>query len=243
MGAVFGVVFPDGGGFHHETGGIQLQNGGQMLVGDILHKGIGGQVGNATQVKFVAHTHHGASHFLVPFLGNIVALAQLLNQQGSGDIGVQIPILHKVLEIVPPCGGVGSQSILKGTGGGDGEVVDVADPQLLALLHQTVQRFVGAAGAFDNIVVEHQIIAGAVAHQHIAVAVQNIPPGGADGGDGGVGGGVVLFALGVDDLQPEQPSCVKQHHQTEEQKENDGPKAAYSFHVFSPIRPIFWIRV
>ena len=34
MGCVLGVVLTDGGGFDHQTGGIELQQRGQLLVGN-----------------------------------------------------------------------------------------------------------------------------------------------------------------------------------------------------------------
>ena len=42
MGTVLGVVFPDSGSFDLQTGGIQLQNGGQLLVGNVFQEGVGG---------------------------------------------------------------------------------------------------------------------------------------------------------------------------------------------------------
>lgn len=67
-----------------------------------------------------------------------------------------------------------------------GEMVVIAEIQLPAFLHKGVQRLVGLAVGLDNVVVEHQIIAGPVAHQDVAVAVKDITTGGTDGGNGGV---------------------------------------------------------
>jgi len=116
------------------------------------------------------------------------------------------------------------------------------DAQLPALLHQTVKRLVGLTVGLDNVVVENQVIGGTVAHQHVAVAVQNIAPGRTDGGHGGVGLGVIRVAIGLDDLQNEQPSCKQNQNKGKQGQKQKGPEAAYSFHVFPPIRPILWIR-
>ena len=81
----------------------------------------------------------------------------------------------------------------------------MGDPQLITLFQQVIQVFIPVIRGFDNIVVEHKVVAGTVAHQNLAVPVQNIAPGGPDGGHGAVGGGVIRVALGVDNLQLEQP--------------------------------------
>ena len=195
------MVFPDGGGFHHQTGDVQLQNGGQILVGDVLNKGVGRQLGNTPKIKFVAHTDDGAGVLVRPALGNLVALPQLLNEQGRGDVRVQRPVDHEALEVVLPGGGKIVQSVLKGAGLAHGEMVVVAQVQIPALVYERVQRFVGLAVGLDNVVVEHQIITGAVAHQNVAVPVEDIAAGGTDGGNGGVFRDVVGVAVGLDDLK------------------------------------------
>ena len=88
MGGVFGVIFPDGGGFHHQARGVQLQNGAEVFVGNVLDEGVGGQIGNAAKVKFVADAHNGPGHFVIPFLRDLVPGAQLFQQQWGGDVRV-----------------------------------------------------------------------------------------------------------------------------------------------------------
>ena len=70
MGGVLGVVFPDGGGFYVEAGGVQLQNGGQLLVSHVLQEGVGGQVGDTAQVKLVPEADDGPGIFVGPGIGN-----------------------------------------------------------------------------------------------------------------------------------------------------------------------------
>lgn len=108
------MIFPDGGGFHHQAGDVQLQNGGQILVGDVLNKGVGRQLGNTAKIKFVAHTDDGAGVLVRPALGNLVALPQLLNEQGRGDVRVQRPVNHEALEVVLPGGGKSFRVYSKG---------------------------------------------------------------------------------------------------------------------------------
>ena len=103
--------------------------------------------------------------------------------------------------MVLPGGGKIVQSVLKGAGLAHGEMVVIAEIQLPAFLHKGVQRLVGLAVGLDNVVVEHQIITGAVAHQNVAVPVEDIAAGGTDGGNGGVFRDVVGVAVGLDDLK------------------------------------------
>ena len=116
------------------------------------------------------------------------------------------------------------------------------DPQFPAGLHQTVQRFVCIAVTFDNVMVEHQIVRRAVAHQNVTVAVQNIAAGSTDCGNGTVDLGIIRIAVGLDDLQHEQPSGKQHQNKSKQKQKKQSAEAAYSFHVFPPIRPILWIR-
>ena len=231
VGGVGGVVFPDGGGFHHQTRGIQLQNGGQVLVGNVLDEHVVGQVGHAAQVEFVAQADDAPGLFVGPFFGQLIADPHFFHQQWSGDIRVQTPVHHEVLVVALPGGVVAVQSILKGTGGGDGEVVVVGDAQLLALFQQVIKVLVPVVCGFDHVVVEHQVIAGPVAHQHVAVSVQDVSPGGTDGGDGGVSGCVVGIAFCFDDLQGEELCGVKKHDKAEYTQQHGRPESGHSFHV------------
>ena len=232
------MIFPDGGGFHHQTGDVQLQNGGQILVGDVLNKGVGRQLGNTPKIKFVAHTDDGAGVLVRPALGDFVAFPQLFNEQRRGDVRVQRPVNHEALEVVLPGGGKIVQSILKGAGLAHGEMVVIAEIQLPAFLHKGVQRLVGLAVGLDNVVVEHQIIAGPVAHQDVAVAVKDITTGGTDGGNGGVFCDVVGVAVCLDDLKVKKLHGEQRQNRTEQNQKQDSAKSAYSFHVVPPIRPI-----
>ena len=117
-------------------------------------------------------------------------------------------------------------------------MVVIAEIQLPAFLHKGVQRLVGLAVGLDNVVVEHQIIAGPVAHQDVAVAVKDITPGGTDGGNGGVFCDVVGVAVCLDDLKIEKLHGEQRQNRNKQNQKQDSAKSAYSFHVVPPIRPI-----
>ena len=230
MGAVVGVVLPDGGGFDHQARSIQLQNGGQRVGIHVGDEDVAGQIGNTPEVEFVTQTDNGPGLLLGPFRGNFVELPHLFNQQRGGDVRVPAAVGHVVLIIALPGGGVVGQGVFKGPGHGHRQVVLML-AQLLTLFQQVVQIFVSIIGGLDNEVVENQIVGGTVAHQHLAVPVQNVAPGGADCGDGGVVGGVIRVAVGGDDLQIEQPHGVKHHDKAEKSQKNACPQACHSFHI------------
>ena len=143
--------------------------------------------------------------------------------------------------MVLPGGGKLAQSVLKGAGLAYREVIVIGDVQLPAFLHQGVQRLVGLAVGLDNVVVEHQIITGAVAYQDVAVPVEDIAPGGTDGGNGGVFCDIVGVAVGFDDLKIKKLHGEQRQDRTEQNQKQDSAKSAYSFHVVPPIRPILLI--
>ena len=238
VGSVLGVVFPDGGSLNDEAGGIQLQQSRQLLVGNVLQEGVGRQVGDTAQVEFVPEADDRTGILVGPVIGQTVPGAHPLHQQGGGDVGVQADVRHEQLEVVLPGGGQIRQGILKRTGPGDGEMVGIFNAQLLALLHQVVKSLVTLGIGLDNVVVKNQVVRSAVAHQHIAVAVQNIASGGTDGGNGTVDLGIVGVAVSLDDLQHEQTSGEQNQNEGKQNQKQNGPEAAYSFHVLPPIRPI-----
>ena len=121
-------------------------------------------------------------------------------------------------------------------------MVGVFELQLLASLHQGVEGLIPVGVALDDIVVEDQVIAGPVAHQHVAVAVQKIAPGSLDGGVGGVGTGIVRIAACLDDLQREELDAVKRQDQAEQTQQHSGTESAYSFHGSPPILPMALTR-
>ena len=94
--------------------------------------------------------------------------------------------------------------------------------QLAAEVYKLPQRFVGVVAVKQGVVVDDQIIAGAVAHQHIAVAVENLSPRRRDPGRIGVAPGGLLRLGGVHHLHPEQPPDIQpQQHRKQGQKHAD----------------------
>ena len=90
--------------------------------------------------------------------------------------------------------------------------------------------------------VENQIVTGAVAHQHIAVAVQKIAAGRLDGNIAGVGFFIVGVALGLHDLNGEELAHIEHHDQSEQSQQECGTITAYSFHASPPMLPMPRIR-
>ena len=231
MSAVGGVVFPDGGGFHHQARGVQLQNGGQILGIHVGDEDVAGQVGDTAKVKFVPQTDNGPGLFLGPLLGNFVELPHLFNQQRGGYVRVPAAVGHIVLVVALPGGGVVGQGVFKGPSRGHRQMVLVLNAQLFTLFQQGVQVFIAVICGFDNEVVENQVVRSAVANQNLAVPVQNIAPGGPDGGDGGVIGCVVSVAVCGDDLQVEKPHGIKHHDKGKQTQQNSRAQACHSFHT------------
>ena len=231
VGGVGGMVFPDGGGFHHQARGVQLQKGGQVFTGNVGDENIAGQVGNAAKVKFITQADNRPGLFLGPGVGNFVAGAHFFNQQRGGNIRVPAAVHHVVLEVALPGGGIVAEGVLKGTFRGNRQVIQVIHPQLLALFQQPVQVFVPVIRGFDNKVVEDQVVGGTVAYQNLAVAVQNGAAGCPHRGNGGVEGGVVRVAVGLDDLQIKEPGGIQEHNKGEDTEQYPCPESGQSFHT------------
>ena len=114
-------------------------------------------------------------------------------------------------------------------------MVGVFNVQLLAELNKLINGLVGRGGAGQHEVVHHQVIAGAIAHQHIAVSVQDLAPGGLHAGPGGVGGGVVNHTAGFDDLKVIQTEREETQNGHEQKLDDTGTQLGQSFHVSPPI--------
>ena len=236
MGRVFGVVFPHGGGLNGQAGGVQLQHRGQVRVACVLHKFKGGQGGQAPEGQLVADAQHHAGLFIGPVFGNAVAFPEHVDQQRGGNIRVQAAAVGKEdLEIALPQGRVFLQRIGKGFGLGDGHVVHILDAVLIAELHQVVDLLVGVFGTGQHEVVDHQVVAGAVAHQHLTVAVQDLAPGRFHAGPGGKGGGVIHNAAGLNDLQVKQLEGIEAQQRGKQQSKDAGTPLGQSFHASPPI--------
>jgi len=72
--------------------------------------------------------------------------------------------------------------------------------------------------------VDHQVIACPVAHQHVTVGIQNVAPGGFHTGTGGKGGGIVSAAAGFDHLQVVELEGEKRQHHRKDQHQQPRPK-------------------
>ena len=96
------MVFPDGGRLDHQTGGIQLQQRRQMLVGNVFQEGVSRQVGDTAQVELIPEADDGPGILIRPGFGDIIAGAELFHQQRGGNVRVQTDVHHKTLEMVLP---------------------------------------------------------------------------------------------------------------------------------------------
>ena len=204
MGGILGIVFPDGGCLGIQARNIQLQHGGQQLAADILHDDITGQASHdATQIQLIAHANDGTGIGIGHGGRDLIDLPQLLHQQRCGNIRVQAAahLGQVLLKIALPGGIVVTEGVFKGGFLADREMIVVLHIHLPAQLHQLHEVIVGAGGGQDHIVVKHQVIAGTVGNQHIAVAVQDLTPGRLDTGDRGKIFGVIHLAAGLHDLQ------------------------------------------
>ena len=103
MGCVMGVVLPDGGGFHVHARGVQLQNNGQIFFAGVGDEDIVGKGGQVTQGQLIPDAQHQTGILVRPLIGDLVALAKHVDEQGRGNIRVQIaPIGQEFLEITLP---------------------------------------------------------------------------------------------------------------------------------------------
>ena len=88
-------------------------------------------------------------------------------------------------------------------------MVHIGNAQFPGLVDQLHQRLVGVIIRCDNVVVEHKVITGAVAHQNITVSVQNVTAGRLNTGLGDVNVQVFRFAVGFNDLQIKKADAVQ----------------------------------
>ena len=116
-------------------------------------------------------------------------------------------------------------------------MIDVLNIQLVAQAHQLAQGLVGIVGVVQHVAVEHQIVAGPVAHQHHAVAVQNLAPGGADPGDSGIRRARIGLRVRLQNLLGVQPEPKDPQHHGEGQQNGHRPEFCHSFHSWPPILP------
>ena len=79
-------------------------------------------------------------------------------------------------------------------------MLQIGNAPLLQKIYQLTQRLVGIVRIVDHIVVEYQVVAGPVGHQHIAVPVQDLTPSGSHAAPCGIGGIPVAVRICIPDL-------------------------------------------
>ena len=239
VGGVGGIVLPLGGGGGIQTGDIQLQNGVEDVVGHVLHEDVAAQIRDVrAEHQLIAQADDGPGIGVGPVFGDLVQLPQGLHEPGCGNIRVDAQLPEVILEIALPVGGLLRQGILIGAALGDGEILDVVHAQLVRHADQPQQMLVGLVGVGQNEIVEHQVIAGPVAHHHVAVAVQKLAPGGLDGVIGGVGIGVRHDVAASFKLYRVHPHAEQAQDDGKYQQHGHGSESGYSFHALPPVVPM-----
>ena len=114
-------------------------------------------------------------------------------------------------------------------------MVGVGNTGIFAGLDQIIQMGVGAVCGQQHVMIQNQIITGAVTDQLVTVAIQNIAAGSFYAGDGGISGGIVDDTAGLNDLQIVHLINEKRQYQHKQQQHDGGTESAYSFHVSPPI--------
>ena len=222
------VVLSDGGGLHIGAGDVQLRDGGQRDGVHVVEQHIGGQGGPAPQIQLIADGDHAPRFLLRPVGGQIVFCLQPADELRSGDIAVPAALLQKGLEIAVPGGGIVIRRVFIGLFHGYGEVIRDFQPQLIAEIGQPAQVFIGRLGAEYYGVDEGQVVACAVADEHLTVAVKDFAACRDDAGAvflRTAGGAVQL--LGLRDLHVEKTDGKNTGHQRDQKHEHAHAKGKF----------------
>ena len=236
MGSIGGVIFANGGRLDGKTGNIQLHDDRETLVIGVFHKHIvGKRRDTVTKTHFITQADDLSGLVFRQLFGDLIDLPELFHQKRCGNIGVDVTLNQKCLEILLPGGVILVQGIYKGLLRGYREMIRIGDILLFTGFNQILNVGVGSAGRQQNIMVQHQVVTGSVTYQLIAVDVQNIASGCFYAGDGGKGGGIIHHTAGLHDLQVVHSVDEEGQHQTENQQQKHRPDTAYSFHTSPPI--------
>ena len=117
-------------------------------------------------------------------------------------------------------------------------MVGIGNVMLITGLNEVINMGVGTAGGQKHIVVHYQVITGPVAHQFVAVSIQNIATGCLNPCKGCKGGGVVNDTTGFNDLQVIHFVYKENQQQRKQQQQNRCTESAYSFHASPPMVPM-----
>ena len=174
VGGERGVVLADARGLHVEAGDIQLRDGRKRQGVDVRHEHIGVQRADiAPQVQLIAQRDHAAALLLRPVGGQVVNFLEPADELRRGDVRVPAALGEERAEIAVPQGraafDIGIGLFLR-----DGEMVRVFQPQLAAQVHQAAEVLVRLVGAHEHLADDDEIVAGAVADEDVAVAVEDL---------------------------------------------------------------------
>ena len=170
-----GVVLAHRAVFDHNARHGQLHHGSQRFRVDVLcqHIVFHADLVYRAQLQLIADGNDAVHVLLGPVVGDLIFVAQALHERGCGDIEVIAPAGKEAAEIALP-GGVVGIGIGIGTLGGDGEMRFIRDPKLVAEVQDLQQVPVRVGRVEKDEVDDDEVIACAVRHQHVAVAVENI---------------------------------------------------------------------
>ena len=176
-----------------ETGPFQ-HGAGQLTGGQLLQQGLG----LAGLIQLLIRQDVVGGVFPVALLVRGLQQGRMLQQIGGQGVRGLVQILQ-IGEKAAPGGAVqGVDGVGEGGGAGDGQRIHPVDPPALTQLQQPQEGLVGIFVLLQQGGVKGQVVGGAAGHQHLAVSVGNVAPGGLHGlrpGDAADGAGVVIVVI------------------------------------------------
>ena len=228
MGSVGGVVLPDGGGFHILAGNIQLGDGCQRNRVHVVQKHVGGQGSPAAQIQLIADGDHAPGLLLRPVGGEVIGVLQTADELRRRDVAVPAALVQEGLEIAVPRGGILVRGVGIGLFHGHGKVIRHFKSQLIAEIGELAQILVRVFRAEHDGVDQRQVVAGTVADQHLAVAVEDLAARRGDARAVSVrAGGRVIDLTGLRDLNIIQAYAEDTGHDCDQQDEHADAKGKF----------------
>ena len=176
-----------------ETGPFQ-HGAGQLTGGQLLQQGLG----LAGLIQLLIRQDVVGGVFPVALLVRGLQQGRMLQQIGGQGVRGLVQILQIGEKAAPGRAVQGVDGVGEGGGAGDGQRIHPVDPPALTQLQQPQEGLVGIFVLLQQGGVKGQVVGGAAGHQHLAVSVGNVAPGGLHGlrpGDAADGAGVVIVVI------------------------------------------------